>query len=204
MDQVYSAGDKVRHGEKPEWGVGVVEQSQVVPYAGGRAQRVVVRFPNHGRVTLNTAVARLVAEHAMAGAGAGAATGGGGAGGWLGRLEGRSPSESLRTLPDAVSDPLRSAESRLTVALDLYRFTTEPRSLLDWAVAQTGLSDPLSTFNRHELEEGFKQFAQMRDAKLIELARELKRSGRADLLEPRRYDKPHAQQALRRIGRAVA
>ena len=196
MQNEFMAGDRVRHGGKPEWGTGVVEQSQVVPYAGGRAQRVVVRFPDHGRVTLNTAVARLMREEAM--------VGGGGDRGWLNQLEGASPVERLRALPDSTSDPLSSSVERFAVVLELYRFSTDARSLLDWAVAQTGMNDPLSEFSRQDLEEAFKAYAHVRENKLIELGRELRRQGRGDLLEPRRYEKAYAQQALRKVARAVS
>ena len=47
------------------------------------------------------------------------------------------------------------------------------RGLMEWAMAQTGMDDPLTRFNRTELEEYFTQFAHNRDQHLAKLLREM-------------------------------
>ncbi|MEM8737496.1 MAG: DUF3553 domain-containing protein [Planctomycetota bacterium] len=96
--------------------------------------------------------------------------------GWLDDLDGSAiKGKELWELPDALSDPFASAPERLAATLQTYRFSTEPRALMDWAVAQTGLNDPLSKYTRHELEQAFPRFARDRDAHLKDLVRQLKR-----------------------------
>ncbi|MFN7337576.1 MAG: hypothetical protein ACK5SZ_00360, partial [bacterium] len=59
--------------------------------------------------------------------------------------------------------------------LDLYRFSESGGALLDWAASQTGLKDPLSKFNRHELEQWFQRFKVEADQHLRKIARELRK-----------------------------
>jgi hypothetical protein len=185
------------------------------------AQRMVIDFANQGRVTVNTAYASIVPEGtdlasvaprktspasgAAPTSGGGAAFGGGG--GWLAELErsqntANSPAaagngDSLTMLPDKCSDPFMPLGRRLMHTLDLYRFSSEPRSLIDWAVAQTHLQDPLSRHTRHELEHGFAIFSQMRDSHLKELIRLIKRKGEQTLIaEAREHPLPAARAAL--------
>ena len=37
-------------------------------------------------------------------------------------------------LPEAMTDPFASLGARLSATLDSYRFSTDPKSLIDWAV----------------------------------------------------------------------
>jgi hypothetical protein len=78
----------------------------------------------------------------------------------------------MATLPEPATDPFASLESRLRATVHLYRFSDRGGSLLDWAAMQTGLRDPMSRFNRHELEDFFRRFAHARDEHLAELLRE--------------------------------
>ncbi|MED6307236.1 MAG: hypothetical protein VX563_04455, partial [Planctomycetota bacterium] len=48
--------------------------------------------------------------------------------------------------------------------------------LVDWAVAQTGLDDPLARFNRNQLEEFFRQWSRGRDEQLRTLMQEARRN----------------------------
>ena len=69
--------------------------------------------------------------------------------------------------------------------LGLYRF--EPATpgrlpydgvkLIDWAVAQSGLDDPLARFTRHELETFYGRFAFERDALLVRYLGEAQKAG---------------------------
>ncbi|MEO1236905.1 MAG: DUF3553 domain-containing protein [Planctomycetota bacterium] len=97
-------------------------------------------------------------------------------GGWLDDLDGSAiKGKELWELPDALSDPFASLPERLGATLETYRYSTEPRALMDWAVAQTGLDDPLSKYTRHELEQAFPRYARDRDGHLRDIVRQLKR-----------------------------
>jgi hypothetical protein len=80
-------------------------------------------------------------------------------------------------LPEPCRDPFRSLAARVELTLELYRFDASSRLLVDWAVAQTGLDDPLSCFNRQELETHFRKWSQERDQHLAKLVREAKFKG---------------------------
>src|SRR5437016_271490 len=60
----FKRGDVVVHPRRPEWGEGTVDHATNLPQEGEHAQRLVVIFANHGRVTINTAVAPLIAATA--------------------------------------------------------------------------------------------------------------------------------------------
>ncbi len=98
--------------------------------------------------------------------------------GWLDELEQSSTSShELWALPDALRDPFAAPAQRLRATLETYRFSTEPRALLDWARGQTGLDDPLSKYTRTELEQAFPRFARDRDQHLRTIVKDLKRKG---------------------------
>ena len=148
---------------------------------GAMGQRLRIRFPGQGIKTLSTLHAELERiknapdDHEMPG----------GAPSsvvrdwdrlteedWLQPLAQKKIREAMIRLPEGVSDPFRSPERRIALTLELYRFEPTGRSLIDWAVAQTGLNDPLSRFNRHELEQFFDRWAFERDAHLNRLLAE--------------------------------
>ncbi len=191
------------HPRRPEWGEGVVDQATTIQHQGRPAQRLVVRFANRDKVTINTAVAPLIAKetyNAMRtsnqfSSGTSTATGG-----WLSALEGDSNGHELWRLPESMTDVFRSNASRLEATLESYRFSTEPRSLTAWAVAQTGLDDPLTKYTRQELEHAFPRFARDRDNHLMELVGQLKRQGERDVLNQARAKTriPGARAALER------
>ncbi|MEM9914851.1 MAG: DUF3553 domain-containing protein [Planctomycetota bacterium] len=100
-----------------------------------------------------------------------------GGSGWLDALDPEgAKSNELWDLPDELSDPFASLADRLKATLQTYRFSTEPRALMDWAVVQTGLNDPLSKYTRSELEQAFPRYVRDRDAHLKDLVRQLKRA----------------------------
>ena len=129
--------------------------------------------------------------------------------GWLASLEqrGKTNIQALAELPDALTDPFRSNTQRLEATLETYRFDPDAavdaarrnpnfrpnpfdsryvasgRKLLDWAIAQTGLQDPLSVFSRHEIEEAWSRFAQARDQHLRDLVAAIKKSGNSEVLQ---------------------
>ena len=184
QEQAFAPGDRVVHPARPEWGEGTVRQAQPINHQGTTAQRLVVEFTNRGRAVINTAVAPLTPREQatnMTRTTTGSPTS---RRGWLDELEHatRNASHELWELPEAMTDPFASAKSRLEATLDSYRFSTEARSLIDWAVMQTGLEDPLSKYTRQELEQAFPRFARDRDQHLKALVFQLKRSGQAALL----------------------
>jgi hypothetical protein len=121
------------------------------------------------------------------------------AGGWLDKAAATSHDEVMAKIPEPCTDPFRTLDQRVAATLLLYRFSDSGGSLIDWAAAQTGLKDPLSRFNRHELERFFKRFAFNRDEHLKKLVLELKKKDPALLGRTLRGALPSAQQALRRL-----
>ncbi|MBY0311217.1 MAG: DUF3553 domain-containing protein [Phycisphaerales bacterium] len=106
---------------------------------------------------------------------------GGGSGGqsekeaeFAARLMGAPASLEIRQrmtrLPEPATDPFLTVVDRLKNTIGLYRFQPTGASLLDWAAMQSGLSDPMSRFNRHELEKFFESFAIARDQHLKKVA----------------------------------
>ncbi len=183
MSERFSNGDRVRHVARPEWGVGTVtkvEAAQGVQLNGHAPQRLSIRFPNAGLKTLVTGHAELarvndgndpfadgespVVQYWESKKDTD----------WLAPMAKKKVEEAMMSLPPDVKDPFNSIQKRLTIMLGLYRFDRSGRGLMDWAVAQTGLDDPLSSFNRTDLEQKFDRWVFERDnylAKLIQEAR---------------------------------
>lgn len=204
----WNFGDKVVHAQRPEWGIGLVTGAQRAVQDGRACQRLTIRFDRAGVKTISTAMAdlrpadempRLAPEPLEEDPTDEAGGLPNGEGGWLGRLSGDAPEEVMLKLPEPATDPFSSLKSRLAATLALYRFTPTGSSLLDWAAAQSGLKDPLSRFNRHELERLFGRFIPVRDEHLKRITLEMKRKDPAGLTEVVRTAPPSAQQALRRF-----
>ena len=171
----YQPGDRVRHEQRPEWGVGSVNKAEPCTTNGRPAQRLSVRFPNAGLKVLNTAHAPLARageadEHDTAQPVV--ALDRLNESGWLGSVAKRKVDEVMCALPLDARDPFLGLEKRVSFTLDLYRFDRAGRSLIDWAVAQSGLEDPLSRFTRQELEQMFDRWATERDNHLARLLHE--------------------------------
>jgi hypothetical protein len=206
----FNVGDRVIHPRRPEWGTGKVEQSQPIIHKGATAQRLTVTFENHGKLNINTGVVGLMPESE---AGHLRAEGAGqdpaeqedqSSGGWLGRLEAKvRTADGLTSLPPAMTDPFISLPKRLKATLESFRFNGDARGLLDWAVVQTGLADPLSRYSRPELEQGFEHFKIRRDNHLRDLINTLRKKGEqkavTDALASVKI--PAAEAAVKRIMR---
>jgi hypothetical protein len=179
----WKVGDRVRHEKRPEWGIGTVQRAEFVQVGDKPSQRLVVRFPNAGVKTLSTLGAELsIAEPVAASPGTAAADGatlvdreGGREAGWLGSISKARPEDAMIELPLEATDPFRTLKARLQHTLGLYRFQRDGASLIDWAVARSGLDDPLSRFTRPELEQYFERWAQMRERHLLRLTDEARR-----------------------------
>lgn len=176
-------GDRIRHPKRPEWGVGEVTRVELITHDGQSEQRVWVRFKSVGLKTLLASIAQpehtepaksdlesqfhaqptLVDLEALR------------EGGWLGDIAKKKPEDAMRSLPPRATDPFLSASKRLEHTLSLYRFGAHGRSLIEWAVAQSGLEDPLSRFSRHELEQFHQRWRFDLDAHTGRLLQELRR-----------------------------
>ncbi|MHC4415528.1 MAG: DUF3553 domain-containing protein [Planctomycetota bacterium] len=198
----FESGDRVRHVRRPEWGIGSVIKTEESSAGGTLGQRVSVRFPNGGLKTVSTAHADLELVNGPGEPDEAEASFAGwekmNDAGWLGPLARRKVEEVMVSLPPEVRDPFDSLRKRLVASLDLYRFEPTGRSLIDWAIAQTGLTDPLSRFTRHELEQLFEPWAAERDNHLLRLLKEAK--SELDLIRELVGSAPRAgQEAVRRL-----
>lgn len=173
-------GDRVRHSSRPEWGVGTVIKVEQSAANGAMTPRVTVRFPNTGIKVLAALPIPLEVvtdegdepvddERAIALASAFDAPD------WLAPVAQKKALEAMMHLSMAVRDPFLSVRDRLKNTLDLYRFERTGSELIDWAVAQTRLDDPLSRFTRHELEQYFDRWAHERENHLKKLLGEARR-----------------------------
>lgn len=198
---MYTQGMQVKHRQRPEWGTGSVNRIEALTRAGIRDQRLWIKFTNAGLKTLLASGADLeilegtgVAEHTFA------ARENASEGGWLGQISKKRPEQAMSELPPDATDPFLTPERRLKYLLTLYRFDGATK-LIDWAVAQSGLDDPLSRFNRTELESFYKDWARDRDVALHRLVTEFRH--RREPVDAFLADAPRAALAtLQRFERA--
>lgn len=196
VSQSWRMGDRVVLTKRPEWGAGEVISTKATTFEGKPCQSLSIRFERAGLKTLSTAVAQL--EQAARS---------------TSRPSNPEPSipsfdsdeipieQKLRTLPEPATDPFRPLANRLKDTCQLYRFSDAPASLFDWAAAQTGLTDPLTQFNRHELEEAFSRFRRLLDEHLRELVRVMRQEDPAALAPILAEAPTDAQRAAQRVQR---
>ncbi len=192
----WSRGDSVFHAGRPEWGIGEVLSTEASVHEGTPCQRLTVRFSRAGTKTLSTAFADIRSSAEAP------------------RLAEESPPENdpfakaaselsveqaMLRLPESATDPFLDLSKRFAATLDLYAKADTGAGLLDWAAVQTGLKDPLSRFNRHELEQWFSKFQIELDAHLRRIARDLRRQNQAAYTEIASRAGASAQRALRRV-----
>lgn len=213
----WTKGDRVVHGAKPEWGLGEVLQTQAAAQDGLACQQLTVRFDRAGIKTISTAFADLrpanpaFAEVAAAvtvlvpetrAKGPAPSVPESEAAAEEPPLGGANPLEVMTRLPESVTDPFLPLRKRVHAAVTLYRFGETPSGLLDWAAIQTGLKDPLSRFNRHQLEEYFGRFRGALDQQLRKLLKDLRKQDPGYLAEVQGAASPAGKQALRRADMA--
>jgi hypothetical protein len=178
LDNKFASGDRVKHMRRPEWGVGTITKIEDAAMNGHKASRLSIRFPNAGLKTLISDQAELEkvtgnADPYDSGDTTNvAAWDKVGDSGWLSGVAEKKIKEQMISLPGDIKDPFNSLAKRLSLVLGLYRFDRSGRGLIDWAVAQSGLDDPLSRFNRHEIEQFFDRWVMERDNCLAKLAHE--------------------------------
>ncbi len=203
----FSIADKVIHPGKPEWGVGTVATTSSIVHEGTPCQRLSIRFDRAGLKTITTAFVSLQPADA---------------GDSVARQPARSaepahpaavskstsfptdPKQArakMTALPEPATDPFSTPANRLRAILDCYRFQPTAGSLIDWAAAQSRLADPLSRFNRHELEEFFKDFRRTLDSALRKAVQDATRANPAELREIAKNAPIQGQRALQQLHR---
>lgn len=205
----WNKGERVIHATKPEWGHGEVLEAQSSNHEGKPCQRLVVKFTRAGTKTVSTAFAdlRAASESPVLAS--------------LARMEPEpqtdasttngetmldsaldaalnNPIEMMTRLPESVTDPFVSLRKRTQAAVALYKFGESAGGLLDWAAVQTGLRDPMTRFNRHELEEFFVRFKLVLDGHLKKLLKDVRKEDPGFIAELQASSSPAGQQALRR------
>lgn len=172
---MYTQGMQVRHRQRPEWGAGSITRVETLTRGGNRDQRLWIKFGAAGLKTLLASAADLevvegtgAAEHTFAAREIASE------GGWLGQITKKRPEQAMSELPPDATDPFLTPERRLKNLLGLFRFDGSTK-LIDWAVAQSGLDDPLTRFNRTELEAFYKEWCRERDLQLFRLVNDFRR-----------------------------
>lgn len=178
----HKKGDQVRHAERPEWGIGEVTKVEILTRDGRPDRRVWIKFPSVGTKTLLASAANLEvitddlpqqSDHndTFADRQADHETG------WLGEIAKNQPEDAMVSMPPGATDPFVPIRNRLQFIIKLYRFEATGGKLIDWAVAQTGMDDPLARFNRHELEQFFERWMWERDRLLVRTLDEARKNG---------------------------
>lgn len=203
--QRFQMGDRVVHSSKPEWGVGIVSTTSMGEHEGGPCQRLVVRFDRAGLKTVSTAFAKIE----LAGDRVGVVTEkesikarDDGAANPVLKATGRELQDIMLKIPDAATDPFATPAQRLKATLSLYRFSNSGGALIDWAVMQSGLSDPLTKFTRHELEDFFGFFEKILWKHLGKMVKEARDVPATELVQIRDSAPLAGQQALQRLHRS--
>lgn len=202
-EQPYVPGEKVRHTKRPEWGVGVIQRAESLRRGVHADQRLSIRFANAGLKTVLASVAdlqRVNGDAAVSDNGTLVDREMAGETGWLAEISKKKPADAMTSIPSQATDAFIPVWRRLEFVLGLYRFEPVGGKLIDWAVAQSGLDDPLSRFNRHELEQFFANWAIERDAALSRLLQDMEVRNNPGMLRDVVSKAPAAgQQAVRRI-----
>ena len=199
-DSRFKIGDQVVHASKPEWGKGTVVTAGAATHEGKRCQRLSVRFTRAGLKTVMTGVAPIEpagevadvlkpkddAHHdplPIASAGH------------------KELLNIMTAVPERARDPFATPAQRLRATLELYKFDIEGGGLIDWAAAQSGLADPLSRFNRHELEDYYRMFEKNLRKHLSQVVRDANNVPPSELVAIAKAAPPAAQRALQKLHR---
>ncbi len=112
---------------------------------------------------------------------------------------GGDPKAAMLKISDDATDPFATPLQRFEATVRLFRFQPTGKSLLDWAAIQSGLADPMSRYNRHELEKFFEQWCIGRDNHLRKVAQELRKADPGALQRAITQAPSVVQQTLRRL-----
>lgn len=196
-ERTWSAGDAIVHAARPEWGLGDVVSVRGSTHDGKPCQTLTIRFARAGLKVISTAFADLRPASEMPRL---AEAPGPEADALAQAAAGASIEDLMLRLPESATDPFTSSAKRLAATFDCYKHGDSNAGLLDWACVQTGMKDPLSRFNRHELEAWYAKFMIELDTHLKKLCRDIKRAEPAVFAEAASKAGPAAQRALRRLG----
>lgn len=215
--KLWSIGERIVHTGKPEWGSGEIKSATKTTQDGRPCQLLQIRFDRAGLKTISTAFANLMpaadaaafsaAEPFVAPSSSPASNGSrhgmSKEDEFAARLTGAPGTADIKQkmtrLPDNATDPFATAAERMKATIALYRFLPTGGSLLDWAAMQSGLADPMSRFNRHELEQFFQSFVIARDNHLRKTASEIRKVDPTAVGPLMKQAPAAAQQALRRF-----
>ena len=178
--QTIEFGDRVRHPKFPEWGSGAVIKVEQTPINGEPTTRVTVRFSSAGLKSFvgnQLPLELLSTDHEMPGDKIGTRPA-------ISDVEDLERSgltqaveqkllEIMHVIPMACRDPFNTAEHRLRRTFELFKYDMSGRGLMEWAMAQTGMDDPLTRFSRTELEEFFKEYSHELNRHLAKLLSEM-------------------------------
>lgn len=211
----FQIADRVLHPGKPEWGVGTVASASNSEQDGVACQRLAIRFDRAGLKTISTAfvtLKRVAGDPPPDAASAAPRPPNGAAGSFVPAGDGRDPFAApsptgvpddprevrrlMTAIPDDAVDPFQTPGARLRSVLGLYRFEQTPASLIDWAAAQSALSDPLSRFSRQELEEYFSDFRRTLDKALAKAVHDAGKVDPSELRAIAQGAPPAGQRAL--------
>ena len=198
-------GDRVIHGSKPEWGVGIVSTSSMGDHEGTPCQRLVIRFDRAGLKTVSTAFANIEPSGDRVGVVTEKETTTAKSDGQANpilKASHREVQDIMTQIPDAAKDPFATPGQRLKATLSLYRFTSSGGPLIDWAVMQSGLSDPLTRFTRHELEDFFGFFEKILWKHLGKMVKEARDVPASELVQIRDSAPQAGRDALQRLHRS--
>lgn len=196
----FTIGDRVLHAAKPEWGTGTVVSAAASEHEGIPCQRLSVRFTRGGLKTISTAFAdiqpaaqtaqvlkpKAEAHHDPLP---------------IDSADRRQLLTIMTAIPEPARDPFASPAQRLKATLALYRFGPGGGELIDWAAAQCGLADPLSRFNRHELEEYYRMFEKNLHTHLSKVVRDANNVPADELVQIAKSAPPGARRALQKLHR---
>ena len=200
----FQFGDSVRHARRPEWGIGAIVKVEDMASNGDASQRLSIRFSNAGLKKLNAEKAELEIVNSTSDSAFATQYDSireldrMSESEWLAPVAQKKIKEIMVSLPSQTKDVFNSLRYRIEFTLSLYRFDRSGRGLIDWAVAQSGLDDPLSRFNRHVLEELFDRWAHERDVCLGKMLMEARKQ--PAMLESMMVDVlPAAREAVSRL-----
>ncbi len=198
----FQLGDRVIHPAKPEWGVGIISSAAMSDHEGKSCQRLGIRFDRVGLKTISTAFVdfSLASDSRVGSVEAPKASVNDSISPLAGLTE-KEAGQHMSSLPESATDPFASPAERLRATLALFRFEPAGGSLIDWAAAQSALADPLSRFNRPQLEEFFHGFSRNLQAHLSKVVRDANTVGRDELVQIAQSAPPRGQQALQRLHR---
>ncbi len=186
-------GSRVCLPNRPEWGSGEVLRVQATRIGGQPVHRVSIQFPT-GHRTVVVPPGRLALPVAEPEREAG----------WLDEIGGMTLDDRLTQLPPESREVLGTPARRLAAMAPLFELSAEGTGLVQWALRQANVADPLSLWSRDELLLAFNAFCHERDGHLRLVAALLKQAEGAEALAAVLAEMPeHVRSAMTEAMRRV-